>query len=277
MEYTEVDIILNPITPFSEILIGELGEIGFESFAENDLGFKAYIPSKDFDKKALEDVFDNMSAECEIKHSVTNIEDQNWNAVWESSYESVLIDDFCFVYAPFHEKRADIPYNILIEPKMSFGTAHHPTTHLMISFLKDENLEEKRVLDMGSGTGVLAIFASMRGASYIEAIDNDSWAYENAIENVRNNRRENISVLLGDASLLKDKSFDIVLANINRNILLNDIKTYAQCLNTGGFLFLSGFFESDIPTILDEAGKYEFSLEGKRIRNDWASIKLVKR
>lgn len=276
MDYIEVDIKLNPVSPFSEIIICELGDIGFESFVENDSGLKAYIPVSEFNKENLANIFTNTCTDCIAEYTINTIKEQNWNAAWESNYESVLVDDFCFVHAPFHEKREDVQFNILIEPKMSFGTAHHPTTYLMISFLKDIDLRGKSVLDMGCGTGILAILSSLKGASSIEAIDNDLWAYENTLENVQRNSCKNITVKHGDASLLSDRSFDIILANINRNILLKDISSYAQSLKLNGVLLMSGFFESDIPTIEQEANKHNLSLKEKRTKNDWASIRMEK-
>ncbi len=177
------------------------------------------------------------------------MEDKDWNAAWEANYEPVLIDGKCYIRAPFHAPMPEAEYEIVIEPKMSFGTAHHATTAQMVSYLLETDVRGKAVLDMGAGTGVLAILATMKGASPVTAIDNDEWAYRNGIENAQHNHCEQLKVLLGDASLLGDERYDIILANINRNILLQDIPQYVQCMNDKALLFLSGFYEEDLPAL----------------------------
>lgn len=276
MEYTEITLKIEPLMPFSDLLMYELGEIGYESFVNTDDGFKAYIPSADFDTTALDNVFANVS-HCNVEYNVDIIPDQNWNAVWESTHEPVMVDDFCWVYAPFHGSNANAEYNILIEPKMSFGAAHHATTYMMISLLRDEDITNKTVLDMGSGTAVLAILAEMCGAKYVEAIDNDEWAYNNALENINNNNCKNIKAMLGDASILTyDKKFQIIMANINRNILLRDMKHYIAVLEQGGTLLLSGFYEHDIPAIRHEAENNGMKFETYKERSEWVACKFTK-
>ncbi len=276
MEYAEITLKIEPVMPFSDILMYEMGEIGCESFVTTDDGFKAYIPSSDLNTDALNDILVN-AGECNIQYDINIIPDQNWNAVWESTHEPVLVDDFCWVYAPFHGTNANAKYNILIEPKMSFGTAHHATTYMMISLLRDEDITNKTVLDMGSGTAVLAILAEMRGAKYVEAIDNDEWAYNNALENIENNNCKNIKAILGDASALTaDKKFQLIIANINRNILLRDMKHYIAVLEQGGTLLLSGFYEHDIPAIRQEAESNGMKFETYKERNEWVACKFTK-
>ncbi|MBR5831680.1 MAG: 50S ribosomal protein L11 methyltransferase [Bacteroidales bacterium] len=276
MEYAEITLKIEPVMPFSDILMYEMGEIGCESFVTTDDGFKAYIPSSDLNTDALNDILAN-AGECNIQYDINIIPDQNWNAVWESTHEPVLVDDFCWVYAPFHGTNANAKYNILIEPKMSFGTAHHATTYMMISLLRDEDITNKTVLDMGSGTAVLAILAEMRGAKYVEAIDNDEWAYNNALENIENNNCKNIKAILGDASALTaDKKFQLIIANINRNILLRDMKHYIAVLEQGGTLLLSGFYEHDIPAIRQEAESNGMKFETYKERNEWVACKFTK-
>lgn len=276
MEYAEITLKIEPVMPFSDILMYEMGEIGCESFVTTDDGFKAYIPSSDLNTDALNNILAN-SGECNIQYDINIIPDQNWNAVWESTHEPVLVDDFCWVYAPFHGTNANAKYNILIEPKMSFGTAHHATTYMMISLLRDEDITNKMVLDMGSGTAVLAILAEMRGAKYVEAIDNDEWAYNNALENIENNNCKNIKAILGDASVLTaDKKFQLIIANINRNILLRDMKHYIAVLEQGGTLLLSGFYEHDIPAIRQEAESNGMKFETYKERNEWVACKFTK-
>lgn len=276
MEYAEITLKIEPVMPFSDILMYEMGEIGCESFVTTDDGFKAYIPSSDLNTDALNDILAN-AGECNIQYDINIIPDQNWNAVWESTHEPVLVDDFCWVYAPFHGTNANAKYNILIEPKMSFGTAHHATTYMMMSLLRDEDITNKTVLDMGSGTAVLAILAEMRGAKYVEAIDNDEWAYNNALENIENNNCKNIKAILGDASALTaDKKFQLIIANINRNILLRDMKHYIAVLEQGGTLLLSGFYEHDIPAIRQEAESNGMKFETYKERNEWVACKFTK-
>ena len=276
MEYAEITLKIEPVMPFSDILMYEMGEIGCESFVTTDDGFKAYIPSSDLNTDALNNILAN-AGECNIQYDINIIPDQNWNAVWESTHEPVLVDDFCWVYAPFHGTNANAKYNILIEPKMSFGTAHHATTYMMISLLRDEDITNKTVLDMGSGTAVLAIWAEMRGAKYVEAIDNDEWAYNNALENIENNNCKNIKAILGDASALTaDKKFQLIIANINRNILLRDMKHYIAVLEQGGTLLLSGFYEHDIPAIRQEAESNGMKFETYKERNEWVACKFTK-
>ena len=276
MEYAEITLKIEPVMPFSDILMYEMGEIGCESFVTTDDGFKAYIPSSDLNTDALNDILAN-AGECNVQYDINIIPDQNWNAVWESTHEPVLVDDFCWVYAPFHGTNANAKYNILIEPKMSFGTAHHATTYMMISLLRDEDITNKTVLDMGSGTAVLAILAEMRGAKYVEAIDNDEWAYNNALENIENNNCKNIKAILGDASALTaDKKFQLIIANINRNILLRDMKHYIAVLEQGGTLLLSGFYEHDRPAIRQEAESNGMKFETYKERNEWVACKFTK-
>ncbi|MCK5638994.1 MAG: 50S ribosomal protein L11 methyltransferase, partial [Flavobacteriaceae bacterium] len=197
-----------------------------------------------------------------------------WNSEWEKNFEAIQVDELVSIRAPFHED-PNLKYDIIIEPKMSFGTGHHETTHLMIQHLIDLDLVDKTVLDMGCGTGILAIFTEMKGAKKIDAIDIDSWCYENSLENVERNNCKNITVFEGDASLLKNKNYDVIIANINRNILLQDIGTYAKCLNQHGVLLLSGFYTEDILVIEREAIKYNLNLNKKLERNNWVGLKFV--
>jgi ribosomal protein L11 methyltransferase len=196
----------------------------------------------------------------------------NWNEEWEKNFEPIQVDDLVSIRAPFHEN-PNLKYDIVIEPKMSFGTGHHETTHMMVRHLLQLDLENKKVLDMGCGTGILAIFAEMKGAKPLDAIDIDNWCYENSIENVTRNNCENISVYEGDATLLVDKKYDVIIANINRNILLMDMKVYTNCLEAGGILLLSGFYEQDIPVIDAEVIKYGLKLEKFIQRNNWVALK----
>jgi ribosomal protein L11 methyltransferase len=271
MDYIELSCVPCTGQHTSEFLIARLAEIGFESFSEDEKIINAYIPAANFTKDVEEQLSKPELKELLSSYHAKLIADQNWNAVWESEYEPVNIAENCRVRAPFHEKRGDIEFDIVIEPKMSFGTAHHETTRLMMKFLLELDLAGKSVLDMGSGTGVLAILACMKGAGLVTAIDNDSWAYNNAVENVGNNKPGEIQVLLGDSVLLNDRHFDVILANINRNILLNDIPVYAKCLLAEGFLVLSGFYEDDLPSITFKASECGLSFISSKIDNRWTA------
>ncbi len=272
--YFEYKFIVNPKEPATEILIAELANAGFESFVENDNGLLAYIQQKDWNDHIIDNIQILRSTEFDISYQKNAIRQTNWNKEWESNFEPIQVDEIVSIRAPFH-KDPNLKYDIVIEPKMSFGTGHHETTHMMIQHLIELNLENKKVLDMGCGTGILAIFSELKGAREIDAIDIDEWCYENSIENCNRNECKKINVHQGDATLLVDKKYDIIIANINRNILLMDIRTYAKCLNEKGILLLSGFYEEDIPIIDAEANKYKLKLEKIIERNNWVALKYV--
>ena len=270
--YIEYNFTFSPKEPISEILIAELGNVGFESFVETENGVTAYIQKTDWNAEILADVFVLNSDEFSIEYNLNEVPQTNWNAEWEKNFEPIQVDDLVCIRAPFHEN-PNLKYDIVIEPKMSFGTGHHETTHMMVQHLLQLDLENKKVLDMGCGTGILAIFAEMKGAKPLDAIDIDNWCYENSVENVARNNCENISVYEGDATLLVDKKYDVIIANINRNILLIDMKVYTNCLEEGGILLLSGFYEQDIPVIDAEVIKYGLKLEKFIQRNNWVALK----
>ena len=270
--YIEYNFTFSPKEPTSEILIAELGNVGFESFVETENGVTAYIQRTDWNAEILADVFVLNSDEFLIEYNQNEVPQTNWNAEWEKNFSPIQVDDLVSIRAPFHEN-PNLKYDIVIEPKMSFGTGHHETTHMMVQHLLQLDLENKKVLDMGCGTGILAIFAEMKGAKPLDAIDIDNWCYENSVENVTRNNCENISVYEGDATLLVDKKYDVIIANINRNILLMDMKVYTNCLQEGGILLLSGFYEQDIPIIDAEVIKYGLKLEKFIQRNNWVALK----
>ncbi|WP_228850832.1 50S ribosomal protein L11 methyltransferase [Aegicerativicinus sediminis] len=271
--YLEFDFSLSPKEPWSDVLAAELGELGFESFSETDTGIKAYI-SKDLSKDLVFDDLMTFTSPCEVNYSVQEIQKENWNMEWEKNFHPILVDDRCSIRAPFHEK-PDAPIDIIIEPKMSFGTGHHETTYLMVEHLLEMDLSNLRVLDMGCGTGVLAILASIKGALMVDAIDIDNWCYLNSIENVERNNCANINVFEGDAQLLEGKTYDLIIANINRNILLNDIQFYSKSLSFKGTLLLSGFYKEDIEAIVEECAKYGLKYENQRVKNNWVALKFL--
>ena len=273
--YLEFHFTIDPPQPASEILIAELGYLGFESFVENDDGITAYIPKEEFEEDLLAGVHILQSEEFEINHTVQEIEKINWNEEWENNFKPILVNDQCSVRAPFHEK-PQVDYDIIIEPKMSFGTGHHETTHMMIQHILKNDWQGKSVLDMGCGTGVLAILAAMKGSSIIDAIDIDNWCYLNTLENISRNECEHINVEEGGAELLTDKNYDVILANINRNILLRDLPIYESCLKRDGTLFLSGFYDSDLSEIKAACKKLNLKYEEHFERNKWVAVKFCK-
>lgn len=274
--YHCITLELKPTQPASEIFIAALAEIGFESFEETETGLKAYIRSDEWNPEAFGEIPYWSMPGCEISHTITEIEAENWNAVWEASYQPIRMGNRCAVRASFHpEPEPPVQFDLVITPKMSFGTGHHQTTWLMLDTLLDMELLNRSVLDMGTGTGVLAILAAKKGANPVTAIDIDPWSIENCTENVNRNGQPEISVALGDATVIKGP-FDVLIANINKNVLLHDMPVYARSLNLGGHLLLSGFFESDVVDLLECANRYNLKFEDQRQRDQWAALHLIK-
>ncbi len=273
MNYIEYIFKVSPLQPGTEILIAELGYVGFESFVETEEGVTAYIQKDDWNEHILKDINILDSDEFEIEHIFSEIEQINWNSEWEKNFDPIEVDEKCTVRAPFHPDK-NFEYEIVIEPKMSFGTGHHETTFMMLQFILENDFKGKSVLDMGCGTAVLAILAEMRGASKLDAIDIDEWCFENSLENIQRNDCQNISVFLGDASLLKEKKYDVIIANINRNILLNDMEAYRNCLDKGGELYLSGFYNEDLPIIKEACNNLGFTFVENKEKNKWVAAKF---
>jgi len=265
---------VKPLQPAVEILIAELGNVGFESFVETPEGLSAYIQKNDWNSTILNDIYILNSKQFKITFSSEEIKQINWNKEWERNFKPIVVNNECAVRAPFH-KKPNTKYDIIIEPKMSFGTGHHETTHMMIRHILKNEMTNKSILDMGCGTAVLAILAEIKGATRIDAIDIDNWCYVNSLENIERNNCKHISVFEGDASLLLNKKYDVVIANINRNILLKDIKTYATVLYNNGSLFLSGFYDEDCSIIEKKCNKYKLKLEEKIKINNWVALKFI--
>ena len=273
MNYIEYIFKVSPLQPGTEILIAELGYAGFESFVETEEGVTAYIQKEEWNPNILDDIHILNSEEFKIEYTFSEIEQINWNSEWEKNFAPIEVDGKCTVRAPFHPNK-NFEYEIVIEPKMSFGTGHHETTFMMLQFILENDFKGKSVLDMGCGTAVLAILAEMRGASKLDAIDIDEWCFENSLENIQRNDCQNISVFLGDASLLKEKKYDVIIANINRNILLNDMEAYRNCLDKGGELYLSGFYNEDLPIIKEACNNLGFTFVENKEKNKWVAAKF---
>ena len=258
-----------------DLLVGELLEFGFESFSEEENMLIAYLPESGYRNNLLKDL-DFFKDHPGVKISEDLLEDKNWNEEWERNYQPVTIAGKCHVRAPFHEPKPGILFEIVIEPKMAFGTAHHETTQLMATWLMDLGVKGKEVLDMGCGTGILAILANKMGARYVIGIDNDEWAWQNALENFRLNGVESGEVIHGDSHQIESGRYDLILANINRNILLQDLEIYTRGLKKGGQILLSGFYESDRNAIEMESLEAGLNFTGIRTLNNWAVMLFKK-
>lgn len=273
--YLEFQFAVEPKEPGTEILIAELGFAGFESFVETEEGVLAYIQVDQWQDSLLKEIQILTSSEFVIHYSQREIEQVNWNEEWEKNFDPIIVNSTCAVRAPFHPP-FEFPYEIIIEPKMSFGTGHHETTFMMLQFILENEFEGKRVLDMGCGTAVLAILAKMKGAGEVDAIDIDDWCVENSLENVTRNGQESIRIMLGDAAILPSfPVYDIIIANINRNILLNDMSGYVRCLKREGALYLSGFYKEDLPVISDCCNNLGMQFVDYKEKNNWISAKFV--
>ncbi|MBN2598637.1 50S ribosomal protein L11 methyltransferase [Labilibaculum sp.] len=280
MDYIELKCQIQPFSEeIAEILIAELGELDYESFTQSEDAVEAYIQAPLFDMKEVEQLSINQLPNAPFKLSYSNktIASQDWNALWESNFSPVIISDQVVIRASFHTDTPKVPYDIVIDPKMSFGTGHHSTTSLMVQSILELDLEGKSVLDMGCGTSLLAILASKRNAEKVDAIDIDEWPYTNSLENIKNNKADNVSVFLGDAALLEGKQYDVVLANINRNILLNDMKHYVACLPQNGELVMSGFYTEDLKHIKEEAEKNNLEYISHKVDLNWVAVRFSKK
>lgn len=265
-----------PLQPFAEILVAELADLGFDSFVDTATGVEAYI-LEDLEKQInLEDLALFHNTELSISYVKKPIDNQNWNATWEQDFKPVLLADQCYIKAPFHDDLKGVPYSITILPNMTFGTGHHETTEMLVGYLLEEKLKGKKVLDMGCGTGILGILAKKRLASQVLFVDIDQRAVDNTLENAKMNHIEDYKVVQGTVSSLAQDNFDIVIANINRNILINDMLSYASFLTSGGVLYLSGFYREDLGVISDCATSEGFSFDSFKFKNDWVAARFVK-
>lgn len=278
MNYQEYIFTIKATEDFhKDLLVNSLADIGFDTFEDTLEGFKAYIPSADDTDAGINQIADHFSDMFTFTYKVNTIPHQNWNQVWESNFQPLKINERCYVRATFHEPHPEYEFEIVVDPKMAFGTGHHQTTALMMELMMDENFQDKKVLDMGCGTGILAILASKLGATELLAIDYDEICYESTIENSRLNNITNIIPLCGSKEIIPDERFDIILANINRNILLDQIERYSEVLLPGGHIFFSGFYEDpDLEIIRSKAEADGLQYRLHRKSDNWVAAKFCK-
>ncbi len=260
---------------FSEILIAELAEANFDTFLENENGFEAYVEEDKYDKPLVQAIKEKYISATPLVFSFSKIPKKNWNEVWEKSYEPIIVEDQCLIRATFHNPEKKYPCEIIITPKMSFGTGHHQTTYLMVKNMLEMNHRNKRVMDAGCGTAILSILACKLSAKEVQAFDIDEWSLINGNENIDINQCNNIQIQQGKITEVNlSGRFDIILANINKNVLLDEIKFYSTYLNRQGLLLLSGFFTLDIPDLLKEASDYKLKEVRRDERETWAALLL---
>lgn len=271
MEYLKYTITIAPDNQdFRDVLMANLGEIGFESFVENEENIEAFVPNRSWDELTLKEISFEPLFKFEWKSE--SIPDQNWNEVWEKNYfKPLVVADRCVVRAPFHTDYPTLEFEIVIEPNMAFGTGNHETTSMMMEYVLETDMKGMSVLDMGCGTGILAILSSMCGAKTVTAIDIDKWSYDGTVENAQLNHAENITALLGDASVIPDQKFDVIFANIHKNIIISDLPTYFSVLSSGGRLHVSGFYLDDLKDVEAVANKLGLKLVNQKVKNNWCS------
>ena len=265
-----------PVKIGSEILIAQLSHLGFDSFEETNSGIDAYLENKKWKTNLLSNLNILSNPDFKIEYSSKIIYPKNWNKIWESRFKPILINKDCVVRADFHSS-LNLKYEIIITPKMSFGTGHHETTSMVMNYILDLNLKNLKVLDIGCGTGILSILSEKKGALSIDAVDIDQWCYKNTQENSRLNKCQLIKAFCGDINSIKESKYDIILANINKNIIISNISIYRDLLNTGGQLIISGFYDSDIVDIDMKAKVIKLELVSQKVKNSWASIHYIKR
>jgi ribosomal protein L11 methyltransferase len=272
LNYLEIKIKIDQ--DFSEIFMAELAGSGYDSFAETDEGLDAYIEENKFREEELKDLIKKYKNSFSVEYSIQNLENKNWNEEWEKNFSPVTVADQCLIRASFHKPDPAYPYEIIINPKMSFGTGHHETTSMMIENQLQINHQGKKVMDAGSGTGILSVMASKLGAQSVMAFDVEDWAFDNMKENIQLNNCPAVQTALGDIYQVKHpfSEYDIILANINKNVLLKEIQAYSSMLHKGGVLILSGFYTDDVEDILAEATKYSLEMMGQKEKNRWASL-----
>ncbi len=273
--YIQLNLSIQPLAMGRDITLAVLSELGFESFVETEVGLEAYMQEQDWQADLLDQLYPLAEKGLDIGWSLKAIPPENWNAVWESDFQPIIIEDKCAVRADFHAP-IDVPYELVITPKMSFGTGHHQTTYMMLNYLLQYPPKEQTLLDMGCGTGVLAILAEKLGAVGVDAIDVEPWCYENTLENIATNTCQKITAAEGDSKQIPVKEYDTILANINMNVLLMDIPLFSKRLKNNGRLFLSGFYTQDIPAIEAKANQHGIRLVEFQERDNWVSAHFIK-
>ncbi len=269
-------LLISASAEITDILMAELGEIGFDIFEDLDSGLAAYCPADVYDASHVQEIIDRYRFLGSIDVTYHDIEKENWNAVWETNYDPICISDHVYIRASFHEPVGEFPIEIVINPKMSFGTGHHETTSLLVSALLTLDLSNKSVLDAGTGTGILALLASKLGASHARGFDIDAWSVENAIENAGLNDCPNVTFAQGTIRDEDATTYDVLIANINRNILLDEMEEYSKRIVPGGYLFLSGFYASDVPQLQEAAARLGIALHGQTEKGPWTCLRLRK-
>jgi ribosomal protein L11 methyltransferase len=276
MYYTRLQVVCD--LEFTEILMAEIAEAGFDTFMETEKGFEAYVEEKNFNADLIDSIKEKYKAVNPLLFFYDQVKKQNWNEEWEKNLQPIIVDDRCLVRAEFHKIEKQYPYEIIITPKMSFGTGHHQTTYLMIQSQLDIDHTNKRVMDAGCGTAILSIMASKLKAKEVEAFDIDEWSVINGTENIQNNHCQNIHIHQGKIDDMKfEGKFDLILANINKNILLSEMKSYANYLDAGGQLLISGFYTHDIGDLLNEANKHQLTEVSRKDRETWAAVLLERK
>ena len=278
MQYIQVIFSFDAIETYQQdLLINDLAEIGFNTFEDTNNGFAAFIDAVHFNEQNLVDTIKESNPDLQYSYAVTEIAGENWNEEWEKNFEPLIISDACYVRATFHTPKPQYTYEIVIDPKMAFGTGHHQTTTMMMEYILSTDVENATVLDMGCGTGILAILASMKGATTLVAIDNDEVCYESTKENSVLNKIENIKAVCGGKEAIQNLNYDIILANINRNILLDQIPVYAEVLKSRGHIFFSGFYESpDLEMIKSACETFNINYQSHKKNGDWVAAHFIK-
>ena len=275
-DFIELRLHIHPFDPWSDVLSQDLADIGYDSFQSESPYLQAYISSADFDEGKVLQLFQGYEGVVEISHETSVIPAKNWNEEWESNFKPVLIDNRIYIRAPFHPDNPKATYEIKLTPKMSFGTGHHATTHMMLLEMLDIDFIDKKVLDVGSGTAVLAILAEMLGGVEILAIDNDDWAVLNGNENKEINNCQKIIVEKAEVQSVSENGYNVILANINRNVIINDLSKYADLLSTGGQLLLSGFHHGEADDLLELGKQSGLSEVNRRTQGEWCMLHLQK-
>lgn len=277
MNYIELEVSVTPVITGREILISELADAGFESFTESEKGFLAYISKELYNENAINSTLDFFKNEFSIQVITKEIPSENWNKEWESNFHPIEVEDQLLIRAPFHGTDPKYRFEVIIQPQMSFGTGHHETTWLMSKRLLEKDVNNKKVLDMGCGTGILAILAEKKGADSVFAVDIDDWAYENSLENVKMNNCHRVIVEKGGSACIKGKIFQVILANINLNVLLTDMTNYINALENKGIILFSGIFSTDLSQLREKAENSGLTFVSKEEKNNWLVVEFQKK